>query len=505
MKQIFYKLKYPITAALFLTIVFISFINYQNTKKIIKEKYNQQNKLVENSILDEIKHVNNAYRIAEKQLNEEMREYSLALRDKYRRNPDVATWNLKKLKQKFDNYNIYIINRDLKVIRTTFKPDKGLDFSSFPSFSKLLKKRLKGDSFAVDRLNLSTQTGKIKKYSYIPTPDHKYLLELGIEVSQKYPALKELNIFTNAERITKKYRSVEEVSFYKYSPKSQQAAELRNKKPYVDSNISEIERKLVKKTYVAQEEQTKNVAESTYTDKYLPVLIAPKESTESWWNSFVVGIKYNEEVMLNEIEEQRNLFLINALIMVVVFIAFIIIIVYLLNEFEYMAYYDKLTGLANRDLFTERVDNLLKVVNKENDKLAILFLDIDNFKEVNDNFGHDTGDRVLAKTAVRLKDSLRENDIISRLGGDEFTIAISDINSKEEVNSVVTRIINAFNQPLIINESKFFISISMGISCYPVDGERLEELLKKADHAMYRAKKQQQSYLFYESEVTKEK
>lgn len=499
MKNIFNRLKYPIIITLFLTIVFISFTNYKNTKEIIKDKYYNQSKVVENSIVEEISYINNAYKIAEEELNEEMEEYSLILKEKYRQNPDISSWDLEKLKERFGEYNIYIINSDLQVVRTTFAPDKGLDFSKYPSFSKLLKSRLAGDSFTVDRLNISTQTGKMKKYSYTPTHDHQYLLELGINAQRKYPALKELDIFTDADDMTEKYEAVEEILFYKFSPKSEKAARIREQKPYMNSDISEIETEMVKRTYFSQQVQIRDAQDEIYSDKYLPVLVANKESEASWWNSFVVRIKYNKEVMLDEIKKQRNLFLINGLIMVVVFITFIVIVVYLLNEFEHMAYYDKLTGLANREFFTEKVDNMLRVVNRNNDKLAILFLDIDNFKEINDNFGHDTGDSVLEKAALRLKDSVRENDIISRLGGDEFTIAISDIDSREDINSVVTRIINSFNQPLIVDKSKFFISVSIGVSTYPDDGEQLEDLIQKADHAMYKAKQEQKSSVYYEN------
>ncbi|MFO7819454.1 MAG: GGDEF domain-containing protein [Halanaerobacter sp.] len=499
MKNIFNKLKYPIIITLFLTIIFISFMNYENTKEIIKDKYYNQSKVVENSIVEEISYINNAYKIAEEELNEEMKKYSLILKEKYRQNPDISSWDLEKLKERFGEYNIYIVNSDLQVVRTTFAPDKGLDFSKYPSFSKLLKSRLAGDSFTVDRLNISTQTGKMKKYSYIPTHDHQYLLELGINAQRKYTALKELDIFTDAEDMTEKYDVVEEVLFYKFSPKSEKAARINDQKPYMNSDISEGESEMVKRTYLSQQVQIKDSQNEIYSDKYLPVLVTNKESEDSWWNSFVVRIKYNKEVMLDEIKKQRNLFLINGLIMVAVFITFIVIVVYLLNKFEHMAYYDKLTGLANREFFTEKVENMLRVVNRNNDKLAILFLDIDNFKEINDNFGHDTGDLVLEKVALRLKDNVRENDIISRLGGDEFTVAISDIDSREDINSVVTRAINSFNQPLIVDKSKLFISVSIGVSIYPDDGEQLEDLIQKADHAMYKAKKEQKSCVYYEN------
>lgn len=146
---------------------------YYSIKGVIREKYQSQQRLVEENILQTVNYINNAYQIAEKQLDQEMKEYSYSMIEKYQISPDVDNWNLTELKNKFTGYDIYLINNNLKVIRTTYQKDLGLDFSKFGSFSTVLRRRLAGSSFSVDRIDLSTQTGEIKKYSYIPTPDHK--------------------------------------------------------------------------------------------------------------------------------------------------------------------------------------------------------------------------------------------------------------------------------------------------------------------------------------------
>ncbi|MGM0370327.1 MAG: diguanylate cyclase domain-containing protein [Bacillota bacterium] len=497
MIKIFKKIKYLIIIILFLIIVFISFTNYQSIKQAIKDKYNKQNELVENSILQEISHINDAYKIAEDQLNKEMKEYSLLLKDKYRRNSNIESWDLKEMKEDFGDYDIYIIDSSLQVVRTTFPADKGLDFSQYPGFSKLLTKRLQGDSFAVDRLNLSTQTGRIKKYSYIPTHDNQYLLELGIDIKKKYPVLQNLDIYADAADITEQYKTIEQILFYKFNPGSGRAAELRNtKKPYINSDISDEEQEFVKEAFTSKQAQTDNSSDQNRSSRYIPALMQ-EESNDGWWNSFVVKIKYNNQVMIDEIKAQRNLFLTNVLIMVGVFVTFIGIVIYLLNKFSYMAYHDQLTGLAKREFFAEKVDELLKVAKKRDQKLAILFLDIDNFKEINDNYGHNIGDIVLQKTASRLQENLPQNYIISRLGGDEFTIAITDISSKNEIVLEMDKVTECFKEPLVIEGSQLFISVSIGVSIYPDDASDLESLIKQGDDAMYKAKKQQQSYLFY--------
>ncbi|MBM7555728.1 GGDEF domain-containing protein [Halanaerobacter jeridensis] len=507
MKKFFNKFKYIIIAVLLLVIIFISYLNYHNTKEIIKDKYNDQQEFVETNILHTVNHVSDAYKIAEKQLNQEMKKYSLMLKAKYRRNPNIAEWNLKRLKDEFEGYNIYIINKKLKVIRSTFKPDVGLDFSKFPGFASLLRKRIKGDEFRVDRLDLSTKTGELKKYSYMPTPDHKYLLELSIDVKDKFPSLEDLSMFANAVELTNRYDSAEEISFYKFNPNNKTVGKLRNtKKPYITTDISEEESNLVRKAFVTKKEQSTVVKtkDNHYSSKYIPILVPSSEEEDSWWNSFVIGIKYNNQKRIQEIRSHRTLFIINALIIIIVVIVFILVMMHLLQRFEYLAYHDQLTGLPNRDSMAEKVNELKADAKKENNKLAILFLDLDDFKAINDNYGHDIGDKLLEAAANRLRTSLRKRDAVSRLGGDEFAIAIADINDKEELDGVATRIISAFAEPIMIDEKQIQISVSVGVSLYPDHGEGLEELIKKADYAMYKAKNEEEDLVVYQSQMIKE-
>ncbi|MCK8824047.1 GGDEF domain-containing protein [Fuchsiella alkaliacetigena] len=497
MKDFFERFKYIIIVVLFLSIVFISYTNYRSTKEVIKDKYSHRQQLVEKSILQTINHINDSYKIAEQQLNQEMKEYSQVMRDKYKRNPEVMDWDLEKLKEKFGDYDIYIVDSDLKIIKTTYQKDLGLDFSKYTGFAQVLRERLEGDSFVVDRLDLSTKEGEIKKYSYLPTHDNKYILELSIEVQKRFPVLQNLDIFGDATELTEEYEMVEEISFFSVEPIEKGVAKLRSSKG-LDPDVPEPKEELVRRSVLSNEVQSTVIqSEGTnYIHKFFPALVSGDDDQQQW-NSYVVGITYNDQVMWDEINEHRRLFLINALIMIAVFVIFIIMTTYLLREFEQLAYQDQLTGLANRKSFAGKFDKLIKTAQKKREKLAILFLDVDKFKEINDNFGHGTGDKILKEIANRLKSSLRKQDIVSRLGGDEFTIAVSGINSQEGAIKVADRVMEEFREPLTVGESKFFISISVGISIYPDDGRELEELIKKADYAMYKAKKEQQDYILY--------
>ena len=155
---------------------------------------------------------------------------------------------------------------------------------------------------------------------------------------------------------------------------------------------------------------------------------------------------------------------------------------------EHQAYHDTLTDLPNRTLFLDRLDQAIFQAERHGDQLAVLFIDLDRFKQINDSLGHAVGDDVLRKVAGRLQMGMRQVDTIARLGGDEFTVLISDLEKPQYAAAVARKIINAFSSALDIGGNQFYITTSIGISLYPQDGTIASELLKNADVAMYQAK-----------------
>ena len=160
----------------------------------------------------------------------------------------------------------------------------------------------------------------------------------------------------------------------------------------------------------------------------------------------------------------------------------------LVDSLRLEAEHDALTGLANRKLFYIRLQEALDTANRNNTCVALFFLDLNDFKQINDNLGHNVGDLVLKMVAERLKTCLRSSDTVSRLGGDEFTVILPEIPGKAGAARVAEKILNRINQPAIIEHHQLSITTSIGISLYPVDTEKIEELINKADQAMYRAK-----------------
>jgi diguanylate cyclase (GGDEF)-like protein len=147
-----------------------------------------------------------------------------------------------------------------------------------------------------------------------------------------------------------------------------------------------------------------------------------------------------------------------------------------------------LTDLPNRSLFLDRLNQNLKQSKRYGRKFALLFIDLDGFKSVNDTLGHDAGDELLKKTGKRIVDCVREADTVARIGGDEFTVILSSITSVDDAQTVAQKIINTLSTPFKIKDQEAQIGASIGISAYPDNGMDAEILLKNADDAMYRAK-----------------
>src|SRR5438132_6882661 len=157
-------------------------------------------------------------------------------------------------------------------------------------------------------------------------------------------------------------------------------------------------------------------------------------------------------------------------------------------EMERLAYHDAMTGLPNRPLYIDRLILALAQASRSNQRLAVFFLDLDRFKDINDSLGHSIGDSLLKAVAERIRRCVREGDTVARFGGDEFTLLIPRIEQVEDAAKIAQKILETLKIPFIVGERELFVTTSIGISVYPNDGADPETLLRNADTAMYRAK-----------------
>ncbi len=170
---------------------------------------------------------------------------------------------------------------------------------------------------------------------------------------------------------------------------------------------------------------------------------------------------------------------------------------------HFLAYHDSLTGLPNRALFLRLLEQALAHCARGGRRLAVLFVDLDHFKSVNDTSGHRMGDLLLVTVAERLRASVRKSDVVARLSGDEFTVIETDLVDSGPARALARTLVRALGRPFMLKGRDVQVGASVGISIYPDDGTSPEELLQRADLAMYRAKEQGRNrYCFYEAQQT---
>jgi diguanylate cyclase (GGDEF)-like protein len=175
------------------------------------------------------------------------------------------------------------------------------------------------------------------------------------------------------------------------------------------------------------------------------------------------------------------------------------------SKLNYLAYHDPLTGLSNRRSFIERLEESLRDSARRSERLAVLFIDLDQFKQVNDSLGHGVGDELLVSVAARLSEHVRLIDMLARLGGDEFICLMEGVRSEDEVAMLAREIIGAFEFPFMLDDHELFLTASVGISLSPGDGNSVMDLMRNADTAMYRAKDLGRgNFHFYTPEMTRD-
>jgi diguanylate cyclase (GGDEF)-like protein/PAS domain S-box-containing protein len=174
------------------------------------------------------------------------------------------------------------------------------------------------------------------------------------------------------------------------------------------------------------------------------------------------------------------------------------------KRIQELAYVDELTGLASRSRFYQSIEELIKISARHNRRFSLLYIDLDDFKDINDSLGHDTGDLLLKKIAKRLESASRESDFIGRLGGDEFCILVDDVVDNYDAAHVAQRCLETISQPIELSSRKLTPGCSIGIAHFPEDGENLSTLLKAADTSLYAAKEHgKHCYAFYKPELTR--
>jgi diguanylate cyclase (GGDEF)-like protein len=175
------------------------------------------------------------------------------------------------------------------------------------------------------------------------------------------------------------------------------------------------------------------------------------------------------------------------------------------EKIRHIAYHDTLTDLPNKRYLSIEMERAIELAKRSGKILGVLFIDFDDLKTINDSMGHFAGDHMLIDVSKRIVQILRKSDFVARIGGDEFIVMVEGMESIDGVKKVASKVLKTFEQPISINHQKWYVSASIGISTFPLDGNDLEQLIKNADDAMYIAKENGKNQYIFHSNLSKEK
>lgn len=486
---------------LFVALTAAYYVNYRTTVGIIRSEHKSKIDLVELGLYNEIAYTEAVNQIVEKEIHATMERHSKALVELYGRNPAVMEWDLYALKAEFDDMDIYIIDKELKVIASTLLDEIGLDFNAYPRYASLLKQRIAGDAFEADAINFSFHDGELKTYSYIPTPDHEYLLELSVNIRELHPEVELLNISNLMGDMRRRYPFIEEINIFRFEGVSNTIVEVNQKRDDPSPFAGVFQDQLECIRYVSEtgevRERTFVLDGNQYTLHYVPFEHVADGPRLTWWRPYVLEILFNDQSMVDVINDQKRVYVYSFVITTVLYFSLILGLYYGVSAMRTMAYTDYLTRLPNRKKFEEELQSKLKEMSRKGTLLAVFFFDLNGFKALNDKYGHSFGDRLLQRIARRVVAKKGKNWFAARLGGDEFVGFVHDLHSMDDVEKAAKHLHQMFDQPFTIDSHKIPVSVSIGFSVSEGSDNSVEKLVFEADQAMYKAKREGFGYVIY--------
>lgn len=427
----FFQLTVIAVFLIFCLIIYITIANWYNANKILYSEFHNQQELIENSLINLIEGMDTASQIIEEQLNMQMAEYSHMLVEKYKQNPDVMSWDLNELKE-LTGYELYIIDSSLKVVKTTFEPDLELDFKKYPHFASVLEYRLNNNQFVADRMDLSFYSRDIMKFSYMPSPDNRYLFEMGINLSQRYPSIKNMDFLLRSEKLKQRYSAVEHIFIYKVNENGEIYRRLNLSDDY---KITDANRLLAQDAVVLNKTMESRVtsSESGYATiyRYIPYNKYSENGKMDPFNSYVAEIIYNDRELCSQLRVQRKMIIIQLCMLILVFTILVCIIRY---------YFIKTK--SNRS-------KLETVINRTSEGCCVLNTALD-ITEVNNalcQMVNYSRDEILGKNLSDImdKDNLKYFNILRALSSQEihheYELMLMDRNKKKVDVSVKATVV----------------------------------------------------------------
>lgn len=474
-----FKLKLTITLVAFALIISITLaaidqIRLKEQAIRSKEEHVQQDVVM---VKHSIEMLEKAYYLFGQHIAIQMEESSRYLIALYKEQPEIATWDYQELKQKL-GFDIYIIDEQNTVVQSSSLDDIGLNFQRCCSkLAQVLDQRRAAGSFYHDGIDMEQVSGSLQKFSYMATPDKKYLIELSYAL-QDGDIFQQFNFFETIQQIVNNNASLNEIN-------------VLNTGGFVLGE-NPIPQRLTKERRTAFQQALRSkeaaVIDGVWNDepaRYLYVSYNSNLDTGVTQNK-VLEIIYNEHDLQQILRENRQTFAVQLLLAIGFACALALLISRWVAKPMYLAFHDSLTGVYNRAAF----EDLLKTTLKESTgTTALLMMDIDNFKLVNDDLGHDRGDQLLKDVAAAIQDTVRSKDMTIRLGGDEFILIMpsaDEVLAKHMATQIIANIDEVF--AIQLESFKDKVTVSVGIALAPEHGIDADSLFKHADIALYGAK-----------------
>ncbi len=457
----------------------IALFDYNKLKEQVRLGHEDKIEMAEEKIVNALHTIDQVYSLTDQQIADKMKEYFEVMLTVYEEDPYFAKWDFTALKEQF-GMDIYVIDAENSIVASSFIEDIGLNFDECcGSFGRLLHERRQSGAFHHDGMDIQQSSGEIKKFSYMPTPDHQYLLELGISLEDD-EVFKQFNFLTTIDSLVSDYDAIN--SIHVYSPSGLILG-------YTDSDgnskkISDEMRPVFLEALRDRKakEVVKKSDQRTVTYRYIPYTARESRGLST---DRVVEIVFNEAELEGLLDFYRTKFISDLFIILIAVSILSVLLAYLIAKPVHLAFHDSLTGLKNRAAFEAELKRRLA---RRNDAIVLMMVDIDNFKLVNDTLGHAEGDRILKCTAQTIQAIAGDQSVVARIGGDEFVVILSE-KTESEINEMAKSMIGKINRAYaqFRTLSKIDASISIGIASMR-ENETVEALYDRADQALYMSK-----------------
>lgn len=455
----------------------IAIINHVRITNETKENNEFQLERIEETVEYSLNTIDKAYYYFDEDVTERMKTYTYDLIQLYQHNSDIESWNLELLKEEFE-MDLFFIDADNLIVHSTKSEDIGMDFDDCcGKLARILDERRASGEFFHDGIDIAQATGEVTKYSYMATPDKKYIVQLGYSL-QDGDIFNDFNFLNVIEELEMTYPAVNEISTLNLGG-------IALGDPAGKSKLTPERKQAFEKTLSSGE--TTEFRDET-TDETVIYRYIPYDSGYDFGSTQnkVIEIAYNDWELQTALRNHQNIFLIQLAFILVITIIIALIISRWAARPMYLAFHDNLTGLKNRTAFDEDIHRTLQ---ETNGMTALLMIDFDHFKLVNDLFGHAAGDQFLKQMAQTIQTAVPSKDSVYRLGGDEFAVIMRNTDadeSKQTAEEIMKSLVNAVDTSY--NHLGFEVTASIGISFTQDGAISVKKLCKQADRALYGAK-----------------